>query len=51
MREHLHFRHKLSPYLGADLQGQVLETWLRGEQLWTANEFVGAARGTELVRR
>ena len=51
MREHLHFRHKLSPYLGAELQGRVLETWLRGEQLYIANEFVGAARGIELVRK
>ena len=48
--EHLHFRHKLSPYLGADLQGQVLETWLRGEQVYDANHFVGNARGKELVR-
>jgi allantoinase len=48
--KHLHFRHKLSPYLGADLQGQVLETWLRGEQVYDANHFVGNARGKELVR-
>jgi allantoinase len=50
-REHLHFRHKLSPYLGTELQGRVLETWLRGEQLYIANKFVGAARGTELERK
>jgi allantoinase len=48
--EHLHFRHKLSPYLSAKLQGQVLETWLRGEQVYDANHFVGIARGRELVR-
>jgi allantoinase len=48
--EHLHFRHKLSPYLGAELQGQVLETWLRGEQVYDTNRFVGEARGRELVR-
>jgi allantoinase len=48
--KHLHFRHKLSPYLGAKLQGQVLETWLRGEQVYDANHFVGNARGRELVR-
>jgi allantoinase len=48
--EHLHFRHKLSPYLGADLQGQVLETWLRGEQVYDASRFVGKPRGRELVR-
>ena len=32
--EHLHFRHKLSPYLGAKLHGRVRETWLRGEQIY-----------------
>jgi allantoinase len=49
--EHLHFRHKLSPYLGAELHGRVLETWLRGEQIFRADEFVGSPRGRELVRR
>lgn len=49
-KEHLHFRHKLSPYLGADLQGQVLETCLRGEQVYDAGRFVGVVRGRELVR-
>ena len=48
--EHLHFRHKLSPYLGADLQGQVLETWLRGGQVYDAGRIVGVVRGRELVR-
>ncbi|MGA7858284.1 MAG: allantoinase AllB [Terracidiphilus sp.] len=49
--EHLHFRHKLSPYLGAELQGRVLETWLRGEQVYGPQGSVGNARGRELVRR
>lgn len=48
--QHLHFRHKLSPYLGARLRGRVLETWLRGEQIYSADKFIGTARGTELVR-
>jgi allantoinase len=53
--EHLHFRHKLSPYIGAQLRGRVLETWLRGEQIFdlneSANSFIGSPRGRELVRR
>jgi allantoinase len=55
--EHLHFRHKLSPYIGAQLRGQVLETWLRGEQIFNADRigicpdsFIGLPRGKELVR-
>jgi allantoinase len=47
----LHFRHKVSPYLGAELRGRVLETWLRGEQIFRGDEFQGDARGRELVRR
>jgi len=49
--EHLQFRHKLSPYLGAELRGRVKETWLRGEQVFGADGMVGLARGRELVRR
>jgi allantoinase len=48
--EHLHFRHKLSPYLGAKLRGQVRETWLRGEQVFASGTIVGQPRGQELVR-
>jgi allantoinase len=48
--EHLHFRHKLSPYIGVRLRGRVLETWLRGEQIYCADRMVGTARGRELLR-
>jgi allantoinase len=46
----LHFRHKLSPYLGAELRGRVIETWLRGEPVFRAGKFIGEARGREQVR-
>ena len=45
----LHFRHKLSPYLGAELRGRVVETWLRGEPVFRAGKFMGEARGREQV--
>jgi allantoinase len=55
----LHFRHKMSPYLGAELCGKVLETWLRGEPVFSFNRpadgldghFPGNPRGRELARR
>jgi allantoinase len=46
----LHFRHKLSPYLGEKLFGRVQETWLRGEQVLQKGKIAGGARGRELVR-
>ncbi len=46
----LYFRHKLSPYLGAELQGRVLETWLRGAPVFRAGTHLGEARGREQVR-
>ena len=49
--EQLHFRHKLSPYLGAELRGRVLETWLRGNPVFCQDRFLGEARGKELVRQ
>ena len=48
--EDLHFRHKLSPYLGAELRGQVVGTWLGGERVYGADGFSAEARGRELVR-
>jgi allantoinase len=47
----LHFRHKTSPYLGAQLRGRIHETWLRGQRIFTGNQFIGSPRGKELVRR
>ena len=46
----LKFRHKISPYLGAKLFGSVRETWLRGELVYRAGEFVSEARGREQAR-
>lgn len=49
-RNDLHFRHKVSPYVGARLRGRVRETWLRGERIFCDGQFPGAARGKEQVR-
>jgi len=52
----LHFRHKLSPYLGVQFHGRVEETWLRGEPVYVADENLAAfpndsPRGKELARK
>ncbi len=41
----LRFRHKLSPYLGAELRGRVRETWLRGERIFGPDGFAAQPRG------
>jgi len=34
--EMLHYRHRISPYMGATLRGVVRKTWLRGECVFDA---------------
>lgn len=50
-KDDLHFRHKLSPYLGAEVRGRVRETWLRGERVFGDHRFAERPRGRELVHR
>jgi len=45
----LHFRHKLSPYVGLAARGCVRETWLRGEMVFSAGAFIGSPRGIEQI--
>jgi allantoinase len=46
----LYFQHKVSPYLGAKLRGRVLETWLRGELIYSVGHFGDEPQGRALVR-
>jgi allantoinase len=34
----LHYRHKISPYMGETLRGVVRTTWLRGEKIFTRTD-------------
>jgi allantoinase len=54
----LHYRHKISPYLGETLRGLVRSTWLRGQRVFsrgavgttrthTTDEFPAPPRGRE----
>jgi allantoinase len=45
--EGLHYRHKISPYMGENLNGVVRSTWLRGEKVFAGGEFPAAPRGRE----
>jgi len=47
----LHYRHKISPYLGETLRGKVHTTWLRGQPVFTrrngTDEFPTPPQGRE----
>jgi allantoinase len=48
--EHLHYRHRVSPYLGEKLRGVVKATYLRGNCAFAEGEFPGEPIGRELRR-
>ncbi|KIG18860.1 Allantoinase [Enhygromyxa salina] len=51
--EHLHFRHKVSPWLGRRVRGRIHRTWLRGQLIYAIDRtphFAAAPRGRPLLR-
>ena len=49
--DRLFFRHRISPYLGRELRGQVQETWLRGQRVFSAGAHLGSPAGAPLLHR
>jgi allantoinase len=45
--ERLHYRHRLSPYMGEALRGVVKATYLRGKPVFLEGEFPGKPTGQE----
>jgi allantoinase len=43
----LHYRHKISPYMGETLRGAVRSTWLRGTKVFDNQTFPAAPFGRE----
>ena len=48
--EHLHFRHRVSPYLGERLRGRVKATYLRGAAVYRDRQFAEGPAGREFQR-
>jgi allantoinase len=48
--ERLHFRHKISPYVGMELMGTVLATYLRGVRVFDGTGFSEKPSGREVVK-
>ena len=47
----LHFRHPISPYLGQPLRGRVIESYLRGQPIFTNGHFLTPLNGQERPHR
>jgi allantoinase len=47
----LHFRHKISPYLGRKLLGRVQTTWVRGETVYDEGVFAATPYGRPVLHR
>ena len=45
--ERLHYRHRVSPYVGERLTGVVKETYVRGQCVFAEGEFPGEPAGKE----
>jgi len=48
--EHIHHRHKLTPYLDEHLRGVVEKTFLRGQMVYDGGEFASDRRGQFVLR-
>jgi allantoinase len=48
--DRLHYRHSVSPYLGEQLRGVVIATYLRGQLVIGGGEYSADARGREVRR-
>jgi allantoinase len=47
----LHFKHKVSPYLGTPLRGKVHRTFLRGREIFDGTDHLGGPIGKSLLHR
>jgi allantoinase len=49
-KEKIQFKNKVTPYEGKKLMGVVYETWLRGEMIFSENQFSNGPQGITLLR-
>jgi len=49
--ELIQHRHKLTPYAGETLRGEVEKTFLRGQMVYDGGEFTRNPSGEELLRK
>ena len=47
--DNLHTRHAISPYIGEDLLGKVMATWVRGKQVFRDGSFATGVEGQEVL--
>ena len=49
--DNIHFRHKISPYIGHRLKGRVRKTFLSGELVYDDGKFIAFPTGKTILKR
>ncbi len=47
----IHYRHKISPYVGEELTGVVKQTYLKGKKVFENGNFISLPQGEILLRK
>lgn len=50
-KEEIHYRHKISPYIGEKLYGVVKQTYVRGKKVFENGNFISLPQGEVLLRK
>ena len=51
LREEIHHKHKISPYVGKPITGKVLQTYLRGQLVYKTDTFFEGPHGKPILRQ
>jgi allantoinase len=49
-KENIQFKNKVTPYEGKNLMGVIYETWLRGEVIFSEDQFSTPPQGQAILR-
>ena len=50
-KEDIHYRHKISPYVGERLSGVVYQSYIDGKKVFEKGNFVSSPIGKRLMRQ
>lgn len=50
-KENIHYRHKISPYVGEELYGVVKQTYVSGKKVFENGNFISLPQGRALIQK